>query len=247
MHSNDPSINEFDSVWWAALKSCDKLATEVNMLDPKELMGSMASGMMKDTTLRDLYSAEEYDRVVKCINGHLDPFTAAIVQKMKPFYILAAIMEAPQEDSPYKMILDMRLTDMAKQNGTPVVGLETVKEQAASINVIGIHDQAELLLDYADHIEKYEKESALMLQYYRNQQLDSLYALGMQFEAPAKLMQSILFDRNKRFSERLLGHLEMNNVFCAVGALHLVGDTGLVAELRRNGYVVEPVTFQFSE
>lgn len=247
MHSNDPSINVFDGVWWDALKSCNKLVTEVNMTDPNELMGSLTAGMMKDTSLKDLYSEDEYKRVVKFINENLDPFTAAMIQKMKPFYILAGIMEAPQEDSPYKMILDMRLTDMAKKNGTPVVGLESMKEQGSSISVINLQEQAELLLDYVDNTAKYDEEEKKMMHYYQHQYLDSLHLMGLQFEAPDALMQSILHDRNRRFTERLIPQLEISEVFCAVGALHLAGDTGLVAALRRNGYLVEPEFFQFKE
>jgi|694.fasta_scaffold02284_23 hypothetical protein len=247
MHSNEASINVFDSTWWDALKSCNKLATEVNMSDPNELMGSLTAGMMKDSSLKDLYAQDEYDRVVKFINANLDPFSAAMIQKMKPFYILAGIMEAPQEDSPYQMILDIRLSEMASKKGVPVIGLETMKEQAASISVIGLQEQADLLLDYVDNVGKYDQESEQMLHHYQQQNLDSLYLMGLQFEAPEVLMRSILHDRNKRFTERLLPHLETSHLFCAVGALHLAGDTGLVASLRRNGYKVEPVFFQFKE
>lgn len=247
MHSNDPTINVFDSVWWNALRSCEVLVTEVNMSDPAELMGSLTAGMMQDTTLRDLYAQSEYDRVTRFVNSQLDPLTATIVMKMKPFYILAAIMEKPQEDSPFSMVMDVRLSQMAKERGAKIFGLETMKEQAASINVLNLREQAELLLDYVDNVERYDHESALMVRYYRSQMLDSLVLLGNQFDAPEKLMKSILTDRNKRFSDRLMPLLAGGKVFCAVGALHLTGDSGLVAVLRREGYRVEPVSFQFSE
>jgi uncharacterized protein len=247
MHSNDPTINVFDSVWWNAIRSCDVLATEVNMSDPSELMGSLAAGMMKDTTLSDLFNEAEFARVSKFVNAQLDPFTATIVMKMKPFYILAAIMEKPQEDSPFSMVMDVRLSQMADERGARIVGLETMKEQAASINVLNLPEQAELLLDYVDNADRYEKEGELMVQYYRSQMLDSLESLGNQFEAPDKLMKSILEDRNKRFTERLIPLLASGKVFCAVGALHLTGQTGMVAALRREGYRLELVSFQFVE
>lgn len=247
MHTNDSLLNTFDQTWHKAVKSCDMLAGEINMTDPNELMSMMTAGMMKDSVLKDFYTEDEFKRVQKFINANVDAMTAMIITKMKPFYIMAAIMEAPSEDSPYKMVMDMRLMDMAKKNNVKVVGLETSKEQAASIDVISLREQAKMLLEYVDSGETTDKEMELMEKNYYEQNLDALLASQKDFDAPEVLLRSIIDGRNQRFAEHLLPNLETNNVFCAVGALHLPGETGLIASLKKAGYRVEPVPFQFGE
>jgi len=247
MHTNDSLLNTFDQTWHKAVKSCDMLAGEINMTDPNELMSMMTAGMMKDSVLKDFYTEDEFKRVQKFINANVDAMTAMIITKMKPFYIMAAIMEAPSEDSPYKMVMDMRLMDMAKKNNVKVVGLETSKEQAASIDVISLREQAKMLLEYVDSGETTDKEMELMEKHYYEQNLDALLASQKDFDAPEVLLRSIIDGRNQRFAEHLLPNLETNNVFCAVGALHLPGETGLIASLKKAGYRVEPVPFQFGE
>jgi uncharacterized protein YbaP (TraB family) len=58
-------------------------------------------------------------------------------------------------------------------------------------------------------------------------------------------MEALIEKRNERFLQRLLPYLKENNVFCAVGAMHLPGERGMLAMLRREGYNVEPVPFEF--
>lgn len=245
MHTNDSLANTFSDEWWKAIKSCEILASEVNMTDPKELMGAMTVAMMKDTTLEDLYTPEELIIVDSFINKNFDSFTALLTKKMKPFFIMAAAMEQPKKDSPYGTIMDMRLQGMAKEKGIKVIGLETFGQQAASIDVLSLKEQATLLLEFAKHPEMAKLEEEAMFKHYLNQNLDSLSAIADNDLYPEKLLTSIIDNRNNRFVSNLLPQLKTKRVFCAVGAMHLPGKTGLVAQLRANGFVLEPVEFHF--
>jgi uncharacterized protein YbaP (TraB family) len=53
--------------------------------------------------------------------------------------------------------------------------------------------------------------------------------------------QRLLYDRNTRMLERMQPQLKAGNSFVAVGALHLYGDKGLLAQLAREGYKVTRV------
>ncbi len=247
MHTNDSLANTFSKEWWNALKSCNALATEVDLTNPKELMASMNVAMMKDTVLADLYSEEEMKEVDAFIKKTFDPFTATFTVRMKPFFILAAAMEKPMEDSPYKMLMDMRLQGIAKDNGKEVIGLETFAQQAASIDVVSLKEQAILLLDYARGGRDMEGELDSIMKHYLAQNLDSLLADATMMDYPEKLMKSLIEIRNARFMVNLLPHLTEKRVFCVVGAMHLVGPTGLIEQLKKNGYLVEPVAFRFGE
>ena len=245
IHSNDSLLNTFDSTWWNAFNSCETMASEVNMTDMNEILASFSTSMMKDHVLSDFYSETEFERVQKFMLEHLDPMSATIVSKMKPFYIMAAIMELPTSDGPYLEIMDMRLQMLAKENGKSVIGLETSTEQAASIDVISLEEQAKLLLEYVDHGHEMNTDLKVMESFYLKQQLDSLASMEMQSEIPEALMASLLEGRNIRFVEKLIPFINDGSVFCGVGALHLPGNTGLIAQLRKRGFQVEPVRFKF--
>jgi uncharacterized protein len=245
MHTNDSLANTFSDEWWKAIKSCEMLASEVDMTNPQELMASMTVAMMKDTTLADLYTPEELVIVDAFIKKNFDSFTALLTKKMKPFYIMAAAMEQPKKDSPYNAIMDMRLQGMAKEKGIKVIGLETFGQQAASIDVLSLKEQAAMLLEFAKQPETATLEEAAMLKHYVNQNLDSLAGMANSELYPEKLLTSIIDNRNNRFVTNLIPQIKTKRVFCAVGAMHLPGKTGLIAQLRANGFVVEPVEFHF--
>lgn len=51
----------------------------------------------------------------------------------------------------------------------------------------------------------------------------------------------LIVNRNIRMAERLHGLLEKGSTFVAVGALHLVDDSGLIQALKQAGYRVESI------
>lgn len=247
IHTNDSILNTFDQTWWNAFNSCDVFVGEVSFFDTNELMASLAASTMKDSTLKDFYSEAEFLRVQAFINSKFDLMTSAFIGRMKPFYIMAAIMELPSGDGPYKEIMDQRLQNVAHDNGKKIFGLETSTEQAVSIDVISLREQSVMLLEFVDGEHESDREAELMQKHYYSQNLDSLKAMEAEFEAPAELIESIVTGRNNRFVQRLLPHLNDASVFCAVGALHLPGQTGLIEQLRKNGFTVLPVIFKFAK
>lgn len=248
MHTNDSVANSFGPEWYKAMHSCDVFAGEVDMSNTANMMGALQVAMMKDKTLADLYSASELAMVNDAIKKALDPMTAQLCQKMKPFFVLASILEAPKKDSPHRQIMDLRLQGLASKNGKKIVGLETVQEQASSIDVLTLEEQAQLLLDYVKEGNTTDTEKEKMNKFYLDQNLDSLYALASSDKRyPEKMMKSLLDDRNDRFIKNLLPQLQSASVFCAVGAMHLTGSNGMIAQLRKNGYEVVAVPFRFGE
>lgn len=248
MHTNDSIANSFSREWWDAMSSCDVFAGEVDMSNTSEMMAAMQVAMMKDMLLSDLYNEEDMMLINDAIKQALDPMTAQLCQKMKPFFVLATILEAPKKDSPHSQIMDLRLQTIAMNNQKKVIGLETVTQQASSIDALSIEEQADLLLKHVkenSETQKSEIEMKKMMSFYLSQNLDSLYALSSNMDYPEKMINALLHERNNRFISKLNNYLENQSVFCAVGAMHLAGQDGMIAQLRNMGYIVEPVKFDF--
>lgn len=248
MHTNDSLLNTFDHTWWEAFGNCQVFAGEVNAQDKSEMMEAFNAGLMKDTTLSDLLNEEEMERVRKFVLSKADLSTAMILMRMKPFYIMAAISELPDNSGPYKEVMDLRLQSVAVKLKKKVVGLETNMEQAESVGAMPLADQAKMLLDFIDEGEKHDAEKAKIMVYYKEQNLDGMMKIAKESETTGDVdfvMNTLIGTRNDRFIKRLLPLLESSNVFCAVGALHLPGEYGMIEQLRRMGYKVEPIHFEF--
>jgi uncharacterized protein YbaP (TraB family) len=260
IHTNDSLLNTFSDSWWEAFLSCNMLVGEVNATDQTEMAASITSALMQDKSLSDLYTPDEMDRVRNYLMQNMDSRSAMLVGKMKPFYILAALMEAPGTEGPYDQVMDIRLQRIAVGNNMKVEGLESTKEQAASIDAIPLNEQAKMLLEYIDaqdpeklksmpdELQSMEVEMRKLESFYLQQNLDSLSSLLMAMEdmAPEMFVETLLDSRNDRFMKKLLPLIQTNEVFCVVGAMHLTGTSGLIAALRREGYRIEPVQFSFT-
>jgi uncharacterized protein YbaP (TraB family) len=248
IHTNDSLLNTFDGTWWKAFNSCSVFAGEVDATSPTGMMEALNAGMLKDTALADLYTEEEMTKVRNYVLSKLDPAMAMVIMRMKPFYIMAALVQMPDGKGPFSEVMDIRLQTLAKQSGMKVVGLESSMEQASSVASMSLKEQAKMLLEFIEQGDKSAQELKVLEGYYHRQDLDSMVVMAMTMESnnfSPEAMEALIEKRNERFMERLLPHLKENNVFCAVGAMHLPGERGMLAMLRREGYHVEPVPFEF--
>ena len=57
-------------------------------------------------------------------------------------------------------------------------------------------------------------------------------------EVFARVEEALLINRNLAWMEKLTPEMAQGGVFAAFGALHLVGETGIVALLRAEGFTV---------
>ena len=250
MHTNDSLLNTFDTNWWNAFHQCHVFAGEVNANDPLAMLDALQSALLKDTALTDLYTSEEYKAIEHLLYQRVDSITANLLLRMKPFYIMATLLELPDNEGPYDEIMDLRLQQIAADNRMTVVGLESLKEQMAIIAQLDLKTQAMLLLEYATSDSTIQTiELKTMEKMYHNQNIEAIYqwtltqsSIGMDF-----MQQQLLTARNDLFVSRLIPLLEKDAVFCVIGALHLAGERGVIAQLRQAGFQLDPVPFEFKQ
>ena len=96
--------------------------------------------------------------------------------------------------------------------------------------------------------DKFPQMFEQLIEAYLQRDLQALAALSEQQSMSAsdkalqqRFMGTLVDERNQRMVTRLLPLLEEGGVFAAVGALHLPGNTGLLAQLRQHGLRVSPV------
>lgn len=224
-----------------AVKSVKEIYMELDMDDPATMMGGLLlMNMRGDSTLKELFKPDEYKRVETFFNDSLH-MSLAMFQSMKPFFLEALLYP---KMLPCKTMsgVEEELMKMAKENKKEIQGLETMAFQASVFDSIPYKEQAQELLKTIDSIEPYKKYFNAVVKEYKAQHLDKLLDALSNPEFDVGDNQDILLDkRNKNWVVQLNTIMKKESVFVAVGAGHLVGDMGLIALLRKEGYTVRPV------
>ena len=131
-----------------------------------------------------------------------------------------------------------------------IVGLESLNEQMATFTRLTLAQQREMLAQ--DLVQTPAENIADVKELYRLWRIGDADALKAWDDAKseklarspgvaAQLDNRVVYDRNARFTARMLALAAPNKpVFVAIGALHLGGSRGVLALLRKRGFVVEP-------
>jgi uncharacterized protein YbaP (TraB family) len=242
MHSTDDRAFRHEAVVQAVMPRCATVAGELDLSESQTaslaLMGRMMLPAGQD--LESLYSKKEWKRLEPVLKERLGPFVA-MVGRMKPFFILATLMEGDMASDRERM-LDDALMEHARSLDLRVIGLETIAEQMNALDAIPLAEQADMLYEQL-LAPKGSEDLDAMHDAYADQDLERLWAITSSSTGPTVVMEKVLLtDRNRVMVHR------MDSVIIAdttalflLGAAHLPGPEGLLVGLRAKGYVVAPV------
>lgn len=249
MHSRDARVHNLGDSVMIKLLSCNAVALEIvtDQMGIKDMLGAMRQMYMKDTTLQDLYSEQDYQRVKKYMSKKMGIMGLLYnIDKIKPMFLASMIDEMEQNDQTQekeKLLLDMYFQQVGKEQGKRLISIESVDEQMAAVDKMPLSIQAEMLLDQINNVGKYDTMGHIMVDYYANEDLDALLQL---YESETDQMsesfdQAIVAQRNQIMAARMDSFMHKQPTFTAVGALHLPGERGVISLLRQKGYSVAPV------
>lgn len=250
IHIQDNRVFSFDStIVIGALESCEAFAMEILMdeIDPKELQKSMY--MPKGKTLNNMMSKEDYDLLDKVCKKKLHA-SVMFMNTLKPFFLSSAISQAdiPQDQTE---ALDLYFLKKARNSGKHCYGVEKYEVQVNAIDAISLKDQVNMLVEQLhqlgveDTVSDDGNDFQNLLHAYMSFDLEEMIALSNDESMPAKFNKVFLIDRNKGMAKNFALIAREHSLFCAVGAAHLGGPKGVLNLLRKMGYTVEPVLFQW--
>jgi len=186
----------------------------------------------------------------------------ALLSRTKPWQIWAMLSIpscAIMKEGIGQPVFDDNLGRIAQSHLKDVIGLEKMHEQLEAIDSLPINfyiTSIIQLLHLGDRINDYYET---MISLYLDGEIGAIMPTMMvlmvrdleevglgdaEMPSPADMLsfETILLDeRNAIMAERAVPLLEQGNTFIAVGALHLVGENGLVERFRRQGYQVTRV------
>lgn len=237
IHSDDPRVTRLPPPVRRALDGAESFVMEV-ILD-KQAKAELADAVKLPAgqTLPELIGDDWYARTVAAMAKHGYP--ASAVARLKPWVVIMTLSTPPAHGGE---VLDLVLYHRAKALGKPVYGLETVDEQVDLLDDMAQQDQVTALQDTLTHLGDLKRISAELRAAYLARDLGRLLQISEQSQSfgdrqvTAELMHRLLDERNDRMVTRMLPRLLDGGAFIAVGALHLPGKDGLLAQLRGLGY-----------
>ncbi len=247
IHSEDPRVLEFPENFLDQLRSNQVFAMEIVPDLPTLSRLTDYMRYQDGTTLESQVGPERYGNISKVLSQYQMP--PEWVAKMKVWATVMTLSVPPPETG---FFMDFSLSLRAAGSGLRVVGLETLEEQLSFLEEMPMEQQL-ALLDQA--LLEYDRVREVHDRMVDNYLAGDLQALATEAENQLdQLDQKVkdyfieqgIYARNHRMLESLLPLLDRDQVFVAVGALHLPGKSGLLALLREHGYRLQPEALPFS-
>jgi len=226
-----------------ALHGASEVYFEMDLDDASNTLGAVFFMNMKDgKTLKDLYNDNEYARITTFFKDSLRT-GLAMFQRMKPGF-LAAMLYPKMMPCKNMSGVEQELLAMVAKDKKEIKGFETIANQSAAFDSIPLSQQASELLKSIDSFHSYQKNFDQLIKGYLSQQItsfDTLFTDTLKGGFDARFEELLLNRRNRNWVDQLKKILPEKNIFIAVGAGHLVGEQGLIALLRKQGYTLRPI------
>jgi len=212
----------------------------LDKLDPMEAASWMSEhGALKGgATLRGTIGEERYRRVSRQAQQLGLPMEA--LDELEPWVIALQLLELKYMQLGFdpQQGVEQQLEVRAQADGKPIVGLETLDEQLGVLQGMSYPDQARFLDMVVTEMQEVESETDSVVDAWRRGDSARLGALlSDEYKSFPSLYRTLVSDRNRHWLPQIEKLLHENrDCFVIVGALHLVGDGGLLELMRRDGY-----------
>ena len=238
----------------AALNATDTIALEIDPTDPQmaaglATMGSASGGA--PPSLPSPLAARLAGRLASaCVPAAARPVIGAMHPVMQ--VLTLSVLEARREGLEAGYAQEFVLAGFGRAAKRPIVSLETPESQLAALMPRGTDELNQAVAGALDQLDQGQSRQTItrLAQAWARGDLEDLaqyeqWCDCIKSEADRKMMKRLLDDRNPPLAERIEAlHREGRKVFAGVGALHMVGATGLPTLLRARGFTVERVAFQ---
>jgi uncharacterized protein YbaP (TraB family) len=240
MHTEDQRVTGLLEQFGPLIESVDVVAVEV-VPDALTLLAVGAATLLPvDQSLRGLMGDAQFGVMAKAASQL--GLSVEVLDRLKPW---AAAVTLGMPVSRTGRFLDMEIYLRALELRKQVIGLETAAEQLAVFDQMSMEAQLALLEEVVKNAPQMPKQLEELTTVYLQGDLKRIdqVARSQYDDMPEPIAQwfdeQLLDNRNARMLARLPALMDSTGVLVAVGAMHLAGDSGLVAGLRRLGYRVE--------
>ena len=244
----------------AAMDATEQVYGEIVMADmasPENIQKMQAAMMLPDgQTLDKLFTADEMTRInalVKSVLGvdMTNPMVAQQLGKLTPYALQVQLgvliyLKKHPGFNPNEGF-DSYFQKEAAAKGKGVGGLETFDFQINTLyKSTTMKRRKQLLLCLADNLEFNEEQTENIVKAFFTQDLDGIEKamdakLNNTCDGTPEEKETLIYSRNDNWMKQMPEIMKQKATLFAVGAGHLPGERGLLAQLKKAGYTVEGV------
>jgi uncharacterized protein YbaP (TraB family) len=184
-------------------------------------------------------------QTIRVLNSLLPLYGLSLkkVERLKPWFLAEALSSRTLEMEGFsdRFGIDLYFYRKAKAAGKPVQGLETLRDQAEIFDQFDDEQNEQYLVNTLSGLPEYAEMIRQLVNAWKDGDVESLDRLLNQDKRSDPGTHDVLFSRrNAKWIPEIerFAH-ENSNYLIIVGAGHLVGDDGVVAQLRQAGYTVQ--------
>jgi uncharacterized protein YbaP (TraB family) len=222
-----------------------KLVMELDLgnFDPLEAMSWMLEhgALPPGTSLRSVLGESRYGRI-SAAAASLGLSSMAGLDGLAPWVVGIELTDLAytHEGFDADQGVEEQLVRRAQADGKATAGLETLPEELGGLVALSRADQVRMLDQTVDELKDLKVEMRDVVSAWRHGDTPRLTELlSSEYRAFPALYKPLVTDRNQRWLPQLEQLLKTNeNSLVVVGALHLVGQGGLLELLRKKGYSV---------
>lgn len=259
-HLADASFADSIKGLKAALDASEQVYGEIIMADmtsPENMQKMQAAMMLPDgQTIDKLYTADELARINTLVKNVLgveltNPMVMQQLGKLTPYALHTQLsvliyMKSHPVFNPNNGF-DSYFQKEATAKGKSVGGLETFDFQINTLfKSTTMERQKQFLLCLADNLEFTEKQTENVIKAFFAQDLDGIEKamdakMNNTCDCTPEEKETLIYARNDNWMKQIPGIMKQKSTLFAVGAGHLPGERGLLAQLKKAGYTVESV------
>ena len=229
----------------AAYKDSGILVEEVDlgeMSQPGNQAALLARGLMPGgQSLEKILSPSTLELLKKHLPDLGDSSDA--IKSLKPWLIALTIESVEWAKAGFdpNLGLDKHFYDRAIADNKPVQGLETMSFQVSLFDDMPMDQQDKLLASTLKDVDSERANMSKLVSAWRDGDAPAVERIVLaELKSDSAIYQRMLVDRNRAWVpkiEQLFGR--SGHALVIVGAAHLVGPDGLLAQLRSKGYTIE--------
>lgn len=255
LHVTDERVTKLSKTVLEAISHARVVALEVADVAP----GALSAAIAKSPKLMMFSDGRQLDQLISPeafahVSGQLESarLPSQFARLFKPWVVsmIMAVSDCERKRMANgNPVLDKRIAEAAEENGVPVVGLETMEAQLEAAAAAPIEEQVAMLKTTLTMADRADDLRETLLQLYLTRQIGAAFPLqkllakrsGLRNASFEGFKAHMIDRRNRLMRTRALPLLAEGNVFIAVGALHLIGENGLVSLIRNAGFEVTAV------
>ncbi|MEL3927413.1 TraB/GumN family protein [Aeromonas enteropelogenes] len=246
IHAGKPTLYPLPEPVERAWQQSRTLVMEVDMnsISQEQWQGMASLTQLNDgKSLKEYLPAELYQRTLMA--GTRYGLDEATLSPLRPWFAAITLTQAAMAKTGFdsQLGIDQHFAGLAAKEGKPVVGFETLLEQLGYLASVG-DNQTLMLASTLDELPMLENAFTAVMKAWQQGDEATLINLLKEEMAPPALQswmeQTLLAERNRNWLKKWPSL--PNESFIVVGALHLYGEQGLLAQLEQQGWRITPLT-----